>query len=290
MHEMIMTDCFVWHCSPGETVERSGAGHVWCCDLDDPGIDPFCDDSTLSDSEWQRAERLRGDGQRRLFVRRRALRRFLLGKFLNIPPASLCFVESDSGKPTVPEIQATRCEFSTSHSENVFVMAISETGDVGVDVEVVTPAWGWEPVAGMYLDGDQLTRLKRFPEPDQQNQFLRFWSLHEAFAKAGGWGLARSSDNVPSPGSVLDLIFESQNFPLALPLADWTWSQRTCRVGGNTAIVSITLRHFFHLSHPHRGEREAGNLAGAQNKLLPLLKNKTNWWNGWNSKSSNSAA
>jgi 4'-phosphopantetheinyl transferase len=273
MHEQKITDCLVWHCFPAETVERSGAVHVWCCDLDDPGLDPFCDDSALSDYEWQRAERLLGDNQRRFFVRRRALRRFLLGKFLDIPPASLRFVEADSGKPRLAEIQATRCEFSMSHSENVFVMAVSETGDVGVDVEVVRPEWGWESVAAMYLDGTRLTQLKSFPEQDQQKQFLRFWSLHEAFAKAGGWGLARNSGNTLSPGGILDLIFESENFPPALPLTNWTWSQRACRVGGNTAIVSIALHRSLHLSHSHHGGRQASHLADAKllmKNLLPL--------------------
>jgi 4'-phosphopantetheinyl transferase len=265
MLEQITTDSLTWHYSPAETVERSGAVHVWCCDLDDPKLDSFCDDSALSDCEWQRAERLNGDNQRRVFVRRRALRRFLLGKFLDIPPASLCLIVADSGKPRLAEIQATRCEFNTSHSENVFVMAISETGAVGVDVEVVRPEWDWESVAAMYLYRIRLTQLKSFPERDQQKQFLRFWSLHEAFAKAGGCGLTHNSGNTLSPGSVLDLIFESENFPPALPLTNWTWSQRASRVGGNTAIVSIALHHSLHLSHSHRGERRASHLAGVQN-------------------------
>ena len=244
MLEQMATDSLAWHYTPAETIKKNGGVHIWCFDLDDPGLDLFCDDSVLSDCECQRAERLQGDRQRELFVRRRALRRFLLGQFLEIPPASLLFIETDSGKPRLAEIHATRCEFNTSHSENIFVMAISETGHVGVDVEVVRPEWDWESVAAMYLDGHRLAQIKSFLQLDQQKQFLRFWSLHEAFAKASGCGLTHKSHNAPLPGSVWDLIFESENllpaFPLA-PLTNRTWSQRTFRAGGNPAIVSIVL-------------------------------------------------
>jgi 4'-phosphopantetheinyl transferase len=241
MLEQITTDRIVWHQSPAEAVERSGTIHVWCCDLNDPGLDPFYDDSALSDHEWHRAKRLHGDWQRRLFVRRRALGRFLLGQFLAVPPASLCFIETDSGKPSMAEIRGTCCEFSTSNSENVFVLAISETGDVGVDVEVIRPEWDWESVAAMYLDEHRIEQLKGFPERVQQKQFLRFWTLHEAFAKADGRGLTHKSDNNLSPSKVWDLIFEAKNFLSAFSRINWTWSQQVCRVGGNTAIVSATL-------------------------------------------------
>jgi phosphopantetheinyl transferase (holo-ACP synthase) len=99
------------------------------------------------------------------------------------------------------------------------------------------------------LDEHRLEQLKTFPERVQQKQFLRFWTLHEAFAKADGRGVAHKSDNNLSPSKVWDLIFEAKNFLSAFSRSNRTWNQQVDRVGGNTAIVSATL------PDPRRKER-----------------------------------
>ena len=210
---------------------------VWTCDLDDPRALPHDDESMLDADEWQRADRLRSERQRQWFIRRRALRRFLLGEFLGTSPQSLCFTETDFGKPQLAQFSPARCEFSTSHAENVFAMAMAPEMEIGVDVEVLRPEWNLDSVAAMYLDRPQLRQLESFSRLEQPKQFLRFWSLREAFAKASGDGIAQSSDGQISTAQVWDCIFSAH-----LPLPDWNWIQSWHRIGNRDAVISVVQK------------------------------------------------
>jgi len=204
------------------------------CDLDNPQVMSHCDESFLATEELQRADRLRSQRQRGLFLRRRALRRFLLGEFLGISPRSICFVENIFGKPQLSQFSPARCEFSTSHSKNIFAMAIAPKSEIGLDVEVLRPDWNLESVAAMYLERRQLRQLEEMPRLEQQKQFLRFWSLREAFAKASGEGIVQSSDEQISAEQVWNCIFNPDS-----PLPDWNWIQQWHQIGGHDAVISV---------------------------------------------------
>jgi 4'-phosphopantetheinyl transferase len=207
---------------------------LWCCDLDDPRVLPYCDESVLAADELRRAGSFRIERQRQLFIRRRALRRFLLGRFLGISPQSLCFVETSLGKPQLPPSSPAHCEFSTSHSENVFAMAIAAEDEIGVDVEVLRPDWNLEPVAAMYLGRRRIAQLETFPTSERQKQILRFWSLREAFAKATGHGIAQPHDGEIPATRIWDCIFGADS-----QLPGWNWIQQWHRIGGHDAVISI---------------------------------------------------
>ena len=210
---------------------------LWHCDLDDPRVLPLCDESILAADEFERAAHFQFERHRQLFIRRRALRRFLLGSFLGVPPESLCFVETSLGKPQLAPPSPERCDFSTSHSESAFAMAIAPGGKIGVDVEVLRPDLNLEPVAAMYLDWPQAAQLETLPESDRQRQILRFWSLREAFAKASGHGIARQHDDEMPAASIWDCIAGADK-----PLPGWNWLQQWHRFGGHDAVISIARK------------------------------------------------
>jgi phosphopantetheinyl transferase len=210
---------------------------LWLCDLDDSQVLSHCDESFLAMDELHRAERLRSERQRQLFLRRRALRRFLLGQFLRTSPRTICFVENIFGKPQLAQFSPARCEFSTSHSENVFAMAIAPESEIGVDVEVLRPDWNLKSFAAMCLNRRQITRLENFPRQERQKQFLRFWSLREAFAKASGDGIAQSSDEQISAEQVWNCIFNADS-----PLPDWNWIQQWHQIGRHDAVISVAQK------------------------------------------------
>lgn len=235
-------DCITWYSFPGESIKKSALVHVWCCDLDDPNWKLCCDDSVLSPKEWQHAQRLCSKLLQRLFIQRRTLRRLLIGQFLGVKPQSLRFVETGFGKPLLVEAGVNRCEFSTSHSDSIFMMAISnKVAAVGVDVEVSHPESDWEPVAAMYMDPRRHEQFKNLPKSERQNLFLRFWTLHEASTKAIGTGIACKTNNSISPEQVWDLIFESGNPPTAWLPQGWKWDQRIDQVRSRTIIASTVL-------------------------------------------------
>jgi len=210
---------------------------LWCCDLDDPRVLRYCDESVLAADELRRAGSFRLERERQLFVRRRALRRYLLGQFLGAAPQSLCLVETSSGKPRLSPTSPARCEFSTSHSENVFAMAITPEGEVGVDVEVLRPDWNLEPVAAMYLDRRHIAQLENLSMLDRQMRILQFWSLREAFAKASGHGIVRPNDGEMPAARVWDCISIAET-----QLPGWEWIQQWHRIGGHDTVISIARK------------------------------------------------
>ena len=207
---------------------------LWAGDLDDPRVLSNCDESVLDAAELSRADRLRSERQRQLFRRRRALRRFLLGQFLGTSPRTICFAESELGKPQLAETSPARCQFSTSHAENVFVMAMATATAIGVDVEVLRPDWDLAPIAAMYLAPPQLRQLENLPRQEQPRQFLRFWSLREALAKASGEGIAQPRAGQISAAQVWACLDHADS-----PLPDWNWTQSWHHLGGHDAVISV---------------------------------------------------
>jgi len=221
-----------------EPVPTSLSGvQLWCCDLDDPHVLAHCDESFLAPDELQRAERLRSKRNRQLFRRRRALRRFLLGRFLKTPPQKLSIEETKSGKPQFTASSPVRCAFSPSHAENLFAMAIAPETEVGVDVEVMRPEWNVQLVAAMCLDSSQLRQLESFPAKERQKQFLRFWSLREAFAKATGDGIAQPAAGHISTTHVWDCAFNAKP-----PPQGWNWIQQWHLIDKHESVICVVQK------------------------------------------------
>lgn len=239
----------IWHRSPAEPAESRDVIHVWGCDLDDPALGRFCDEFSLSTEEEQQMERLRSARKQWIFRRRRALGRFLLGRFLGTEPKGLQFAESELGEPILIHPDSNRCHFNTSHSEGIFTMAISARWEIGVDVEVARDGWDWQSVAEMYLDAGRLLQLNRVAEGQRQESFLRFWALHEAFAKASGAGIVCETEDGVSPEQVWDLVFEPDRMDGTVAASGWQWSQRGMRIGESDAEVAVVARKSIGASH-----------------------------------------
>lgn len=232
----------VWHQTPDEAINDRSAVHVWRCDLDDPALDAFCDERVLSAAEQGSAERLKYARRQQLYRRHRALQRCLLGRFLEVDPASLVFGETHFGKPFIVEPPSVRCLFSASHSESVFAFVISSQMEPGVDVGVMHSDWDWQPVAEMYLDPTRLAQLRGFAAPQQQEMFLRFWSLREAFGKTTALGIACECEEGVPPERVWDLVFEPASASIAEMRTRWKWSQWRGRCPIGEAVVSVVTR------------------------------------------------
>ena len=237
MPEQSPADWLICNRFPDEAKTPGQLAQLWHCDLDDPRVLHYCDESVLATDELERAASFKLERHRQFFIRRRALRRFLLGRFLGVPPKSLCFVETSLGKPQLAPPSPERCDFSSSNSENVFAMAIASGWKIGVDVEVLRPDLNLEPVAAMYLDWQQSAQMETLPAADRQRQILRFWSLREALAKASGHGIARHHDEEMPAASMWDCISGADK-----PLPGWNWLQQWHRIGDHDVVISIARK------------------------------------------------
>jgi phosphopantetheinyl transferase len=134
---------------------------------------------------------------RRYAAGRRILRE-LLGRALGVPPAGVLLREGLHGKPYLSRGPGDRpLWFSVAHSEDLIVVAMSRTADVGIDLERARSIEQWQRVADRVLDRAERTQLERAVESgeDPGNAFLRHWCRVEAELKAIGCGIVGLEDH-----------------------------------------------------------------------------------------------
>lgn len=145
----------------------------------------------------QDLERLRhknlpkGHGQ--FLFTRLVLRRLLSAYHPDIAPAQWQFLKTASGRPYVAAEQ-TPLSFNLSHTSDLLLVAFSQSGDPGIDVENINRQMDIQNIADRYFfpsEANQLAELAKNP-PADRDWFLSLWTLKEAAVKATGLGLAKA--------------------------------------------------------------------------------------------------
>jgi 4'-phosphopantetheinyl transferase len=151
----------------------------------------------LSTDELERHDRMAFEAGRRQQLLARALQREVLSRHApQIAPHEWRFQRSSAGRPSLaPPFDDTGLHFNLAHTRGLAVMAVARAPLVGVDVEALA---GRAPlsVAPRYFSPREVAALQALPEQDQPRQFLRLWTLKEAYLKAMGEGLAGGLDSM----------------------------------------------------------------------------------------------
>jgi 4'-phosphopantetheinyl transferase len=156
-------------------------------DLGSPEIDPVWAASLLDAEETARAARyVRPDQQARARASR-ALLRSCLAPLIGRAPDALHFAIGEHGKPSL----TGGPEFSVSHSADRFLVAVSEHGELGVDVELPATPRNLDAAARWAFTSDEVAALDRLDEIIRKRAFLRVWTAKEAALKALGVGLQK---------------------------------------------------------------------------------------------------
>jgi len=173
-----------WAPGPARPALADGAVHVWRVDL-----------TTVTDSvaelpcgeERARAERLLNERDGRLWMRSRGVLRALLGRYLQEDPRTLRFSTGAHGKP---QLRQHGLSFNLAHSDRLALYAITQTGAVGVDVEVERRPVKEVAVAERTFGPAEARRLATLDPADRAREFRRLWVRHEARLKCRGTGIA----------------------------------------------------------------------------------------------------
>jgi len=123
-----------------------------------------------------------------MFLLGRAMARALVGQALGVEPLSWSWHEGQYGRPGLSN-PSSPLSFNLAHSAGVVTCALSRDADVGVDIE-----HRWRPAVDPRL-------VRRFCSPAEvadiegrgagwRDQFLKYWTLKEAYLKARGVGIA----------------------------------------------------------------------------------------------------
>lgn len=213
-----------------ETPDRAlapGEVHVWHVPLGSGCTALEGAIAVLSAEERQRADRLRREDLRNRFITARGTLRVLLGRYCDVSPGGLRFRYGPTGKPALMEGQGSRgtgttLHFNMAHSEDIALLALTESAPVGVDVERVRPLADLEALVRQFFSAKEAAALSNLPATEQQEAFFRLWTRKEALLKATGAGISDLLNQVEVsflPGEPARVL----SFP-AGPCAHSEWS------------------------------------------------------------------
>jgi 4'-phosphopantetheinyl transferase len=147
----------------------------------------------LTDDEQARARRYLVETPRRAFVHTRARLRAELAALLNLSdPRQVRFISGPHGKPQLAHdlfAQRPLC-FNVSHSHELAVIALSERGDIGVDIEYISQKTDIGLMMPRVFSIAEQAAIRALDVSAQRAAFFRVWARKEAYIKALGTGLS----------------------------------------------------------------------------------------------------
>ena len=119
--------------------------------------------------------------RRQQYLCARALLRLTLERWTGDPAESHRLTTTEEGKPICIDGPAV----SITHSGSVVACALTEFGEIGIDLEVPGRRRKIADIARSYFSGEEACWLETQPE----DRFYMLWVLKEAYLKAAGRGL-----------------------------------------------------------------------------------------------------
>jgi 4'-phosphopantetheinyl transferase len=165
---------------------------VWQVDLRQPAewVDAAAAHLLHAD-ERRLASRGTPEVRRRRIVSRAALR-IALARRLGTAPGALTFSRGPHGKPALAEDAGLH--FNVSHSAECCVIAVTEAGSVGIDIEHVLPVVRLDAIATKHFGASDAKAILRLAGRPRLKAFHECWTRREALLKAAGTGLAGTLD------------------------------------------------------------------------------------------------
>ena len=145
----------------------------------------------FSPADRLRYERYRFQADRDMFLLGRVMARSLVGRALGVGPRDWDWLEGPRGRPEIADpAAAARVSFNLAHSAGLVVCAISTDGTVGVDVEHRLRPPVDARMVRRYCAPCEVEDIEGHGPSAWQDQFLKYWTLKEAYLKARGVGIA----------------------------------------------------------------------------------------------------
>lgn len=239
---------------PSSLMLGSDEVHLWLAPLEQPPASVHYFLSTLAPDEQKRAMRFVFEKDRRHFTVARGILRALLGHYLRVPAATICFTYNAYGKPSLqsPAVPPALC-FNLAHSHEMALYAFSYGRESGVDIEYMRDLAldDYLLMARNHFSPGEYTRLLALPESARKQAFFNCWTRKEAYIKARGMGLSIALDTfdvsfVPDEPAALLSSREApytvnswslsipsvpSDYAAALVVTDRAWQERAYRWG-----------------------------------------------------------
>ncbi|RYD48437.1 MAG: 4'-phosphopantetheinyl transferase superfamily protein, partial [Verrucomicrobiaceae bacterium] len=148
----------------------------------------------LTEEEKARAARFKFERDASQWAETRAGMRQILGQALGLAPIEVPLVTSPNGKPLLAAPHG-QLHFNLSHCEGLAILALSEAGPVGIDLEPCQRAGDVLECEASFCHPEEIRGLPPVPE-ERAKQLLRIWTAKEAILKALGTGLSHPPESV----------------------------------------------------------------------------------------------
>ncbi len=145
-------------------------------------------ETTLTETEYRRAQKFYFKKDRRLYTLAHGLLRLILGRITGIPPSRVPIEISRGGKPHIAD--RFPLDFNLSHSDGAVALALSTRGKVGIDIERIRPIHGIEDIIHAHFHTREVLQFHNLSSGETTNDFFRIWTQKEAVLKATGMGFS----------------------------------------------------------------------------------------------------
>lgn len=159
--------------------------HCWRSRL---GPVPPAAAATLSAAERARGARFLTAAAQQRYAGAHLFLREVLGSYTGLPPAALVLGADARQKPVL--ISNTTLWFNLSYRAQWAVLAVSNQGEVGVDVEEIKPVAGADALVEQLFSPAEQSALRHLAGAEWWALFYAIWTRKEAWAKLLGMGLA----------------------------------------------------------------------------------------------------
>ena len=193
-------------------------GHVTVVVVDPALIPEESSTACLSTAEQEQAKRFHFEKDARHWRACRAALRRILGAALDLDPAGLAFDLGPHGKPFLPPPHAG-LHFNLSHCRDLALVALCQTGPVGIDLEPADRKPGLLDCESAFCHPEEIAGLPDAPD-ERSVRLLDLWTSKESLLKALGTGLSLPPESVSlAAGNVSPhpLLKDFRIHPLASP-------------------------------------------------------------------------
>jgi 4'-phosphopantetheinyl transferase len=196
---------------------------------------PAKPENFLSASEQQRLKGFSLPQRQQQFLASRYYSKTLLSEHLQIPPSQLDFEIQDEGKLVLPKSsQESGIDFNFSHTETLFLLGISTSHWIGVDIEPQIKKVNQTKVAEKIFSDLERKWIEEASDIHKTERFFRLWSLKEAILKTAAGGVFRHVQEIKlrPHEDLLQLQALPEDFGL---LSDWELFENQNIVGFSCA-------------------------------------------------------
>jgi 4'-phosphopantetheinyl transferase len=180
-----------WPPSPTQWALGNGEIHVWAGSLQPSAARTVAFAMILSRDETARAARFRFDRDRNRFIAGRGLLRTILAHYVNGNPSRLKFDYGPKGKPSLSECdQSHGVHFNLAHSDDLLLVAVARSWNIGIDVERIRPFADTEGIAERFFSQRECGGLRHLADAQKLPAFFNLWTRKEAWLKATGDGIS----------------------------------------------------------------------------------------------------